>query len=126
MKRTTGRNNQVTTTSIAAPCISLVSVQEQGLLSEQPRLNRSITVDHIDAFVYKLKTAFPILWYTSCHLGRSSITLHYSVMSLDSPFWQTFKGVKLLSNRSVHGFSIQIGMHCHTSVSFISLDLLFG
>jgi len=46
--------------------------------------------------------------------------------SLDSPFWQTFKGVKLLSNRSVHGFSIQIGMHCHTSVLFISLDLLFG
>jgi len=80
MKRTTGRNNQATTTSIAAPCISLVSVQEQGLLSEQPRLNRSIIVDHIDAFVYKLKTAFPILRYTSCHFGRSSITLHYSVM----------------------------------------------
>lgn len=67
MKRTTSRNDQATTTSIEAPCISLVSVQEQGLLSEHIRRLRLnlITVDHIDAFVYKaLRTtqnSFPYL-----------------------------------------------------------------
>ena len=56
MKSTTSRNDQATTTNITTPYISLVSVQEQGLLSEhiRPATIKSLNNrDHIDAFVYK-------------------------------------------------------------------------